>query len=115
MTQAKPVPLWRRLLGTFGWLFFLLMLLLWWFTSSLQPNLPIGSPQIEPRPGVDDVWLVLLPSLIPALLIGMGVVLTILRGALATDGTAPGGDRQAWIDLGENSFGSCHDRDFRQR
>jgi YcxB-like protein len=89
MSETKVVPLWRRLVGIFSWLFFLVILLFWWFASSLQPTPLAGMQTIEPRPGVDDLWLVLLPTLMPVLVIGLLAISTMVKGFMATDGVAP--------------------------
>ena len=88
-SQARPIPQWRRLLGLFGWLFFLVCLLFWWFVSNLQTNITPNVQPIVPRPDMDDLWLVLLPTLMPVVVIACSYATTLLKGAMTTEFSEP--------------------------
>jgi YcxB-like protein len=85
--QQRPV--WRKILGTVGWLFFLLSLLGWWLIQSFLKTITPNVQPIQPRPEIDDLWLVLLPTLMPVLLIASGYVVSLLKNAFVSEGSAP--------------------------
>ncbi len=82
-------PLWRKILGTAGWLVFLVSLLGWWLLENFLRTITPNVQPIQPRPEIDDLWLVLLPTLMPVLLITSGYVVTLLKNALVSEGSAP--------------------------
>src|SRR5271155_1189643 len=88
-SQARPIPLWRRILGLFGWLFFLACLLFWWFVSNLQANITPNVQPIVQRPDMDDLWLVLLPTLMPVVVIACSYATALLKGAMTTEFSKP--------------------------
>jgi hypothetical protein len=86
---GRQRPAWRKILGLVGWLLFLASLLFGWLVSSLTRNIAPNVQPIPPRPEIDDLWLVLLPTLIPVTLIAYGYATVLLKNALIKEGLEP--------------------------
>jgi hypothetical protein len=82
-------PLWRRILTLLSWVIILSCWLFGWMISRLTVGIPQAVHPIVPRPEIDDLWLVLLPTLVPVSLILYGYIVTLIKGAMTTEFADP--------------------------